>query len=313
MKLVFQLHQALWGQRRIAGPLGDRSSAHAEDPGHLRLVDSQQGKRLLFRHRETISVLTKLVNNSNRNLCNFVLSLINMQTFGHRIQALRRELGYSQRKLGTLIGATGPTIFNWESDTTQPDRIRRSLLESAAEALNTTVDYLIWGKGDAHPDEPFSMQRVRAVDDTEYQDDDEGEVRIPVYDVRLQAGPGAQPPEFIETLERLTFKSSWLRKKRLREADLRIVTVEGDSMVPTLWGGDKVAVNINQRNVVDGRVFALAYGNDLRIKRLFWLADGRLRIVSDNKAYAEEIVNSEEIDRVVIIGQVMHKMGEGGL
>jgi len=54
-------------------------------------------------------------------------------------------------------------------------------------------------------------------------------------------------------------------------------------------------------------------GQILRIKRLFWLADGRLRIVSDNKAYAEEIVNSEEIDRVVIIGQVMHKMGEGGL
>ena len=31
-----------------------------------------------------------------------------------------------------------------------PRAVPRSLLESAAEALNTTVDYLIWGKGVDH-------------------------------------------------------------------------------------------------------------------------------------------------------------------
>jgi phage repressor protein C with HTH and peptisase S24 domain len=46
------------------------------------------------------------------------------------------------------------------------------------------------------------------------------------------------------------------------------------------------------------------------------LADGRLRVVSDNPdktKYPDEFIEGDDLNNILIIGQVIHKMGEGGL
>ena len=62
------------------------------------------------------------------------------------------------------------------------------------------------------------------------------------------------------------------------------------------------------------KVYALRYGNDLRIKRLYRRLDGTLILRSDNPRYKDEEVPpvlAEE--HITIIGRVRDKSGAGGL
>ena len=84
--------------------------------------------------------------------------------------------------------------------------------------------------------------------------------------------------------------------------------ITGDSMTPGLMPGDIVLVNHGKRDG-DG-VFVLRFGNSLRIKRLQWLADGSLRISSDNALYqAEHITPADLGDDFAIIGACHTKIG----
>ena len=94
-----------------------------------------------------------------------------------------------------------------------------------------------------------------------------------------------------------------------------VVRVNGDSMERTLFDGDRVAVHLGDRRIVDGRVYAVIVG-EAKIKRLFKLRDGSLRVVSDNHdktLYPDEIIPANETEFVYVIGRVIDKSGAGGL
>ena len=67
-------------------------------------------------------------------------------------------------------------------------------------------------------------------------------------------------------------------------------------MIPSLTSGDIVLVNHAKRNG-DG-VFVVRMGNALRVKRLQWLANGDLRISSDNPIYQTEQITPAELARM---------------
>ena len=60
--------------------------------------------------------------------------------FAHRIKNLRSEKGYSQKKLGELVGVSKVSIFNYENNLQQPSV---EILIKLAKALNCSVDYLL--------------------------------------------------------------------------------------------------------------------------------------------------------------------------
>ena len=64
-------------------------------------------------------------------------------------------------------------------------------------------------------------------------------------------------------------------------------------MEPTLQHGDIVLVN-HEKTRGDG-VFVVRMGNALRVKRLQWLANGDLRISSDNPIYQTEQITPAEL------------------
>lgn len=63
-----------------------------------------------------------------------------MEKFGTKIKRRRKELGFSQTKLGAMVGVSGATISMWESDTNSP---KTENFLNLAKALNLTVDELI--------------------------------------------------------------------------------------------------------------------------------------------------------------------------
>ena len=71
--------------------------------------------------------------------------------------------------------------------------------------------------------------------------------------------------------------------------------------------------DISQTEVIDGTVYALWCEGGERVKRLFHILDGGLRIASDSPKYETIELAPEQVEHVRIIGHVVHVAGEGGL
>lgn len=68
----------------------------------------------------------------------------------------------------------------------------------------------------------------------------------------------------------------------LKESD--IIFAKGDSMEPTIMGGDSLLVDKSKRDVYDGRIYCIRYEGELYAKRLQKLPPKKIKVVSDNQA-----------------------------
>lgn len=166
----------------------------------------------------------------------------------------------------------------------------------------------------AEPGPSYStLQPILAWD---YPDDlPEGEfVMVPKLDIKLSAGNGHEQLEINLTRSTpLAFRASWVREKRLKPSKLAAMTATGNSMEPGIFDGDSLVVDTSQTEVLDGKVYALWYDGGERVKRLYRLPGGGLRIKSDNPDHPPIEVQPEKLEHVRILGRVVHRSGDGGL
>lgn len=156
-------------------------------------------------------------------------------------------------------------------------------LERLAQALQVNVEWLLTGKG------------VPREEGGEY-----------AYVARVDAAVGAgQAYELVteEVKGLYAFRRDWLARKGNPE-NMRLVTVYGDSMSPTLEDGDIVLVDLSRRRIVPGGIYAIRIEDGLMVKRLHPLPGGRIRIISDNPSYAPIEVDPGRED-FEVIGKVL--------
>jgi phage repressor protein C with HTH and peptisase S24 domain len=97
----------------------------------------------------------------------------------------------------------------------------------------------------------------------------EGFGRVTEIDVRASAGPGAIHEGFEEVKQVWYFPEDVIRHElRARTSDLRMITIDGDSMEPLLSSGDRVLIDISQRVSVPPGIFAIWDGMGLVAKRI---------------------------------------------
>lgn len=171
-----------------------------------------------------------------------------------------------------------------------------------------------FGKPRGWMDTPrLPMYEIAAVD-SDGSGMPDGNVMVQEVDVQPSAGDGALVPEFVATQFKHSYNHEWLRGLGIRPEDVRVMRVRGDSMKPTLWNADKIAVNIADQRIVDGRIYVIWTAGEAKVKRLRTLRDGTLEIISDNKdEYEVERVPREERHEVSVIGRVFDRSGGGGL
>ena len=69
---------------------------------------------------------------------------------------------------------------------------------------------------------------------------------MPEIDVRASAGPGAWNDEPVEGATTRLFADPLIRHEfRARPEDLRMITVDGDSMEPVLSSGDRTLIDVS--------------------------------------------------------------------
>lgn len=135
--------------------------------------------------------------------------------------------------------------------------------------------------------------------------------------VRFAAGNGrtAMFEEIAESVPR-TYRRDWFVREGINPANARAFKVRGDSMEPTLYDGDTVLVNLAEIDIINGRVYALRYGDELKLKRVYRRLDGGLILHSDNPNFLprdEELLPQIVQEHIGIIGRVRDKSGAGGL
>ena len=85
-----------------------------------------------------------------------------------------------------------------------------------------------------------------------------------------------------------------------------MIFASGDSMLPTIEGGDSLLVDLNKKEVYDGRIYCVRIEGQLYAKRLQKIPPAKIVVISDNQKYQSfEIDFSKQIDfDFEIIGEV---------
>ena len=130
-------------------------------------------------------------------------------------------------------------------------------------------------------------------------------VSIKRHPVKASAGPGAIVSEgFAKPY--FGFEERWLKALTATPAsNLSIVRVEGDSMSPTLNGGDDILVDLGDcsERLRDG-IYVLRVDDTLIVKRLALSPMGRrVTVQSDNPAYPDWA--DRGLDEINCIGRVI--------
>lgn len=131
------------------------------------------------------------------------------------------------------------------------------------------------------------------------------EVALPYFrEVEMAAGSGRH--EVIENHGmKLRFAKSTLRNQGVQECNAACATVSGNSMEPKLHNGTAIGIDKGTTDIIDGDMYAIDHDGSLRVKYLYKMPGGALRLRSENREeWPDENLSYEESKRVKVIGWV---------
>lgn len=218
-------------------------------------------------------------------------------------QLLLEKNGGNQSELARYVKVSPQAVQKWIAGDTEP---RGRNLELAAEFLGVSPASLKFG-------EPYGQSHVTAVHPDDPHDPDM--VYVPESRIEFAAGNGRTAQfELAEDEEPATYRLSWFQKYGINPARVRRFRVSGDSMEPAMYARDTILVNLDETNIIDGKTYAIRYGDELRVKKLYRRIDGTLILRSVNPAYKDEEVGPDLAnEHITVIGRVRDRSGTGGL
>ena len=207
-----------------------------------------------------------------------------------------REAGITQGALADAVGMAQPSVWKLVSGGAKGSK--RSV--DIARVLGVRPEWLSSGDGPMR-NEGQAPVRIEALNKAD------GIFRVDVLDLTVSAGPGSfMISEFVEVLHAIEFTTEHARSLfgNRTQNDVKVMTVDGDSMCPTIQSGDRLFFDVSVRNFkVDG-VYAFVFGQHFHVKRL-QMQGLQLAVLSDNPAYKDWYVTEENQDQLYIMGKAM--------
>lgn len=209
------------------------------------------------------------------------------QRIGERIKAASEEGGLSPIDMADRAGVSHTTVYRWINGESEP---RRNALAAFAEANGIALQWLKTGEG------PMREGGAGQADpDYAYFYAESDHALIPLVRVAAGAGNGREP--FEEEIDAyMAIDRVQLRRELGADpARLVLMTVSGDSMMPTLHPGDRILVLRYQGEpIMDGGVYVLRRAwEGVMVKRVYWTEERHLRLIGDNDGGQVPVIHIE--------------------
>lgn len=129
------------------------------------------------------------------------------------------------------------------------------------------------------------------------------EIEVPFFkEIRLSAGNGFADDIMDYNNFKLRFSKATLRRQGVSHDNAVCVTADGNSMEPVIPDGTTVGIDLGNKTIRDGKIYAINHGGLLRIKILYNMPNNQVKIRSYNsEEHPDEVANLEDI---TVLGKV---------
>ncbi|GAB7527931.1 S24 family peptidase [Pseudomonas sp. 3A(2025)] len=234
------------------------------------------------------------------------------EAFTSRLKSALAAKGIPQwgagARLAKIVSVTPKAASKWLNGEAIPGAAK---MLTIAQALDVRIEWLQHGSGPSITHTPTSAPAVVSPlpAGDEIEGIDEKFALIPQYSAKAAAGFGHENP-YVESMGTLAFKRDWLRNKHASPKNLIVISVDGDSMCPTINHEDVLLVDKSRFEPVDNQIFVLAGVEGAIVKRLIKSPLGGWIIRSDNEESADRLPLRSDVDEHRVIGQVIWRGGD---
>ena len=208
-----------------------------------------------------------------------------------RIKARSQQLGLTAAQVAEIAGVNRSFIYDIIRGKSENPNLQR--LEQIASALKVERNWLLHGLGEVDGVSPI------------LENPDLAFVAVPYVQLRPSMGGGNMVDEEPNYGRPYHFQKRWIvQDLKADPLKLRIMHVEGDSMMPTLQNEDIVLVDTGRRIPSPPGIFVLHDGMGLVAKRLEHIPHSdppMVKIISDNNRYTPYECTADEVN---IVGRI---------
>lgn len=225
-----------------------------------------------------------------------------------RLKQARKHAGLSQDQLAKQVGIKQASVSEIERGISKTS----GYLVKMASACGVNPTWLSEGIGEMLGTRPTGsnlQSEITIFGEVDPWDDatplEPDEVELPLFrEVELAAGDGRT--QVIENGgAKLRFSRRTLSKANIQKEYAALAYVSGSSMEPALMDGSVIGINKNDRTIKDGKVYALDHDGMLRVKQVFRMPGGGIRLRSfNNIEFPDEEYGPGWPETIGIIGRI---------
>lgn len=246
-----------------------------------------------------------------------------------KLNKMTKELGLDRKSLMSATGVKKSTVSTWFSGRSKPSS---EYLPFIQELYGCDLKWLLddkqpWDKtkfgifgkkGD-------SLTKPKVADEiaecTAYYDAVAGSlgihyqtqqnkdleiVEIPFLIESIENSEDPRPSVKLSQYSKLIFSKIALLKNSVIPSRALSIKIEGNSMEPVLPDGSTVVIDKTKQTIIDGKMYAIDHNGMLRVKIIYRLPGGGLRLRSYNhEEHPDEKYPPEDTKNLKIIGQVI--------
>lgn len=213
-----------------------------------------------------------------------------MNTLADRIKLAMLSAGTTQSELASRVGVSQGAIQKLTSGKAQSS----GKIVDIAKALGVDPTWLSTGEG-AMGKATTPEERLFGVDPWDgFTPINEDEVEVPyLKDIEFACGNGSYMSDDFNG-KKLRFSKATLRKVGANSDGSGVLcfAAHGNSMEPVIRDGSTVAINCNDKKIIDGKIYGINQGGWKRLKILYRSGPDKITV----RSYNSEEYPDEEID-----------------
>jgi phage repressor protein C with HTH and peptisase S24 domain len=202
--------------------------------------------------------------------------------FKDRLKIARKHARLTQIELAHKVGLDQTSISNLERGKSQGSNFTAQI----ASACGVSAIWLADGKGEMTAARQVVEANAELLGDLAAWEEgdplDEDDCEVPYYaEVEFAGGEGMT--EVIEVADRkLRFSHATLKAAGVDCENAAVARVKGNSMERLIMDGAAIGFDKGDTSIIDGEIYAFNHGGMLRVKYLYRMPQGAIRVSSEN-------------------------------